>query len=132
MIFIDTNFLNRFLLQDIPEQATIVNATFSKAIKKEIVLYSTDLVFFEVCWSLQQFYELKESEILEKLYDIIASDLVSFQSKEILLAAIEQTKVNSLGIEDNFNLAWSKHNKISEVKSFDKKLTVAWSKLKSV
>ena len=128
MIFVDTNFLNRFLLQDIPEQAKIVNSTFEKALKKEIDLYSTDLVFFEVCWSLQQFYELPEKDILTKLYDIISSGLVNFQSNEMLLKSIELCQSNTLGIEDNYNLAWSRQQNIKDFKTFDKKLENLWKK----
>jgi predicted nucleic-acid-binding protein len=129
MIFVDTNFLNRFLLQDIPEQAKIVNTTFEKALKKEIDLYSTDLIFFEVCWSLQQFYELPENDILTKLYDIISSGLINFQSNEVLLKAIEQSQLNSLGIEDNYNLIWSLQQNIKDFKTFDKKLQSSWKKM---
>lgn len=122
MVFVDTNFINRFLLQDIPNQLEIVNETFDRAAKKELQLCSTDVVFFEVCWSLMQFYSLEEKDILEILYEIIASNLISFQTREILLEAIKKCEKNNLGIEDNYNLVWCGKNNISEISSFDKKL----------
>lgn len=128
MIFVDTNFINRFLLQDIPEQVEIVNKVFDQASRKKLKLYSTDVVFFEVCWSLKQFYDLEESDILEMLYELIASGLISFQTNELLLKAIKGSKNNNLGIVDNYHLVWCVENTVTEFNTFDKKLINEWKK----
>ncbi len=129
MIFVDTNYINRFLLQDIPEQSKIVNQLFEKASKKEVTLVSTDLVFFEVCWSLGQFYELQEKEVLSELYKIISSGLINFQSNELLLASILQSLQNNLGIEDNYNLLFAK-TEAEDFATFDKKLLNFYKKFR--
>jgi predicted nucleic acid-binding protein len=128
MIFVDTNYFNRYLLQDIPEQSQIVNELIQKAAEGKLKLISTDLVFFEVCWSLQQHYKLLEQHILELLYELIAAKIVSFQENEVILRAIRQNKLNNLGIEDNYNLVWAAQYKITEVASFDKKFVNSWNK----
>ncbi|MEI6728377.1 MAG: hypothetical protein WCK98_01920 [bacterium] len=126
MIFVDTNYINRFLLQDLPDQCILVNELFEKSLKKEIVLFATDLVFFEVCWSLQQFYGLEEADVLNKMYEIMASGALNFQSNEILQKAILASKNNSLGIEDNFNLLFALQSRAKNFATFDKKLLKLW------
>lgn len=128
MIFVDTNFINRFLLQDIPEQTEIVNKIFDQTSGKKLKLYSTDVVFFEVCWSLKQFYDLEESNILEMLYELIASGLISFQTNELLLKAIKRSENNKLEIVDNYHLVWCVENTVTEFNTFDKKLINEWKK----
>jgi predicted nucleic acid-binding protein len=129
MIFVDTNYINRFLLKDIPEQFEIVNKLFLDALNQKVDLYSSDLIFFEVCWSLKQFHKLDEADILDKMYEIIHSGLIKFQSSQTLLEAILESKNNNLGIEDNFILKYTKKNKM-ELVTFDKKLSKAWKELK--
>ena len=128
MIFIDTNYINRFLLQDIPEQCKVANELFQKALQQEVKLVSTDLVFFEVCWSLKQFYKLQEIDILTKMQEIISSGLITFQSNELLKQSILSAKNNSLGIEDNYNLLFASNMQIKNFATFDKKLANHWKK----
>ncbi len=122
MIFVDTNVINRFLMQDIPHQAKEANQLFEKSLIGEIKLVSNSLVFFEVFWSLKHFYNLDENEILIKLHDIISSEAVVFENSEILLESISRCKQNNLGIQDNYNIIWSKYSNAEEFKSFDKKV----------
>jgi predicted nucleic-acid-binding protein len=121
MIFVDTNFINRHLLQDIPEQSQLASSLITDSLEKKVVLVSTDLVFFEVVWSLKQFYEWSEQNILEAMFYLISPGAINFQNNDVLIEAILECQKNNLGIEDNYNLCWSRKYKATKIASFDKK-----------
>lgn len=127
--FVDTNYINRYLLGDILEQYQIVKKLFDEAIAGKVKLISSSLVFFEVCFSLKQFYDLEEVDILDQLFGIAASKIIEFENSELLLEAITASKANNLGIVDNYHLAWAKHFGVSQIKTFDKKLAKGWDEL---
>ena len=121
MIFVDTNYFLRFLLQDNQEQYKEAKELFLKAARTEENLITSTLVFFEVAWVLRSNPKINKEILVEKLFKL-ASLNIDIEHREILIEAIGMFRENNLTLEDCYNLVYAKNKKVKEFKTFDKKL----------
>lgn len=122
MIFVDTNYFIRFLLDDSNDQAKIAQQLFEGGVSKEKDLYSTTIVFFEIYWVFKSFYKKSDTEIYKILFGVLSMEFIYFEEREILKKALEIFKKSNLGLEDSYNIAYFKIIKGSGFRTFDKKL----------
>ena len=118
--FIDTNYFLRFLLKDDEKQFNIVYSLFQKGINREIQLFTSVVVFFEIYWVLSSFYKKKKNKIIEFLKNILKLTFIDFENKTILEEAIIFFQKFNLDLEDCYNLAYAKLKKANEFITFDK------------
>jgi predicted nucleic-acid-binding protein len=118
--FIDTNYFLRFLIKDDEEQFNIVCSIFQKGINREIQLFTSVVVFFEIYWVLSSFYKKKKNKIIEFLKNILKLTFIDFENKTILEEAIIFFQKFNLDLEDCYNLAYTKLKKANEFITFDK------------
>jgi len=118
--FIDTNYFLRFLIKDDEEQFNIVCSIFQKGINREIQLFTSVVVFFEIYWVLSSFYKKKKNKIIEFLKNILKLTFIDFENKTILEEAIIFFQKFNLDLEDCYNLAYAKLKKANEFSTFDK------------
>ena len=118
--FIDTNYFLRFLLKDDEKQFNIVYSLFQKGINREIQLFTSVVVFFEIYWVLSSFYKKKKNKIIEFLKNILKLTFIDFENKTILEEAIIFFQKFNLDLEDCYNLAYAKLKKANEFTTFDK------------
>jgi len=118
--FIDTNYFLRFLLKDDEKQFNTVYSLFQKGMSKEIQLFTSVVVFFEIYWVLYSFYKNKKNKIIEFLKNILKLTFIDFENKTILEDAIILFQKFNLDLEDCYNLAYAKLKKANEFNTFDK------------
>ncbi len=113
--FVDTNLFLRFLTNDIPEQAELLEDLIEKAKKGFVKLVVTSMVFAEIVWTLQSFYKFPKSKIDEIVSSIAASPAFEINEREILLQALED--FNSLNIDfiDAYIGAWMQNNGVDTI-----------------
>lgn len=122
MIFIDTNYFASFLLHDNNDQFVIAKKIFNDGAEGTLELFSTTIVFFEIYWLFKSYYKKTDLEIYYILRSILKMDFIYFEDREILIKALEIYKKSSIGMEDSYNLVYSKSKEATDFKTFDKKL----------
>lgn len=120
MIFVDTNYFLRFLVRDVEDQYQEVRQLFERGITKEKKLFTSLIVLFEIYWVLSSFYKQDKREIAKILAEILKMKFISINERDLLLKALEVYKTGNLGLEDSYNLVFSKAKKASAFASFDK------------
>lgn len=122
MIFIDTNYFLRFLLNDISDQHELVKKLFVEASEGKENLITSSIVFFEIYWVLSSFYKKEKTEIVEILQKILKLTFIRLLDREILINSVTLFGQINLDLEDCYNLYFAKYQKVTLFKTFDKKL----------
>lgn len=126
MIFIDTNYFLRLLLNDNPDQHLQVKQLFEKAALGKIKLFSNTLVFFEVYWVASSFYQKEKKAIVSLMATILSLDFIAFEEDVLLGDALRVFRASNLGLVDCYNLVYARKNNAKSFKTFDKKLEKSW------
>jgi len=128
MIFIDTNYFLRFLLNDISEQHNLVKNLFIKASDGKENLLTSTIVFFEVYWVLSSYYEKEREEIVKTLEKILKLTFIEIEERDILLKSIALFNKTTLDLEDCYNLYFAKSQKAHAFGTFERKLEKEFTK----
>lgn len=116
MLYLDANIILRYLLQDC--ERFIVQ---SKEYIENNRIYIKNEVFAEVVYVLNKTYQVPKSEIANILKELLSSNTVEVDSKEVIILALEIFNTKNIDFVDSLLCAYGKLLKISVV-SFDKKL----------
>lgn len=127
MIFIDTNFFLRYLIDDGSPQHQKAVGFFEEGSKKKKLLVTSALVFFETFWTITSFYRKSDQEAVEIMKQLLKMAFVKFEKREILEKALDRSTNGVISLEDCFNLEWAKTKGIEAIASFDKKLVKEWN-----
>ncbi len=130
MHLIDTNYLVRLATEKDTKQSKIVFDFLIKCKEKQENVKVSLVSIFEFLWVLEKFYSWGESDVLNFLENLYLSTMIEFENQETLLAAISKSRQNTLGLEDNYNLALSKFDN-RDLHTFDKKLSNVWNESNS-
>jgi predicted nucleic acid-binding protein len=65
-LFVDANVFLRFLTNDVPDQAAIVEDLFHRAAAGELHLVTNATVLAELVWVLESFYGLPRPDVQER------------------------------------------------------------------
>lgn len=122
MIFIDTNYFLRFLLDDVSLQNEKVKELFKKGAAGKEKLFTSTVVIFEVFWVLSSFYKKKKHETIKVLRGLLEMSFIKLEESLIFDSALDIYEESSLEFEDCYNIAYAKSNNMTKFASFDKKL----------
>ena len=122
MIFIDTNYFLRYLLDDNKEQAEKVKKLFYAGARGKEKLLTSVIVYFEIYWVLSSYYQKQKAEIVKTLQSLLALEFIHLEERMILNKAIELFSQSNLSLEDCYNLSLAKSKKCSRLATFDQKL----------
>lgn len=126
MIFVDTNYFLRLLLNDSTGQHAIARALFDDAAKGKAKLFTSVIVYFEVYWVLSSFYNKNRRELIILLTDILNLEFISLEERPLLETALQTFKSRTIGLTDAYNLAYAKKFGARHLATFDKKLARLW------
>jgi len=116
MLYLDTNIILRYLLQDSEE-----HKTKSKEYIENHATYIKNEVFAEVVYVLNKTYKVPKNEMSKILKEFISQDNINVDSKETLNLALEIFENKNIDFVDSLLCAYTKIQNITVV-SFDKKL----------
>ncbi len=122
MIFIDTNYFLRYLLNDISEHYQEAKKLFLAGAEGRVTLTTSSLVFFEIFWVLRSFYNLDKENIVTALQNVLKLSFIQLLERDILTNALMLFEQKNLDLEDCYNLYFAKSQKVDSFKTFDKKL----------
>ncbi|MFO7891697.1 MAG: PIN domain-containing protein [bacterium] len=119
--FVDTNLFLRFLTNDIPEQAVILEKLIEQSRKGKVHLVINTVVIAEIVWTLQSFYKYSKEKIDEIVSSIVACKAFEIQERNILLQALEDFHTLNIDFVDAYVGNWMKENKIFTIYTLNKK-----------
>jgi predicted nucleic-acid-binding protein len=123
---IDTNYLVRLAVEKNSEQSNIVSNFLIKCKTNGENVKVSLVSVFEFLWVLTKVYKWPETEVLTFLENIYLSTMVEFENQDVLLKALSMSQQNSLGLEDNYNIALAKtENRM--LHTFDEKMNKVWA-----
>lgn len=118
---LDTNAFLRLFLNDIPQQANLVENLLKKAKNAEATIYLPQIIIFEIAYALDKYYNFPKDEVIQKLKSIVISPYLKIQNREIFKETIKTYNNQTISLPDCFILQFAKY-KDCELFSFDKKL----------
>lgn len=120
MTFLDTNVILRYLTWDDREKAKRIEPLFKMAAKGEESFYTTNLVINEVMWTLEKWYRLSKSEIIDYIQRILNTPNLYLDDKEILVEAISLYELTNIDFIDAYNTIFMESKDIKSIYSYDK------------
>ena len=120
-IFADTNLFLRYLTNDVPRQADLVEVLLQRAARGQVHLVTTALVLAEIVWTLESFYEVSKKDIQHKVLAILNTDGLKVQDDDIILQAIGLYVEKNVDFIDAYNAAWMLKSEVKRAFTFDQK-----------
>ncbi len=114
--FVDTNVLVRHLTGDPPAQA----ARATRYLQQADELLLPDLIFAEVAYVLESFYEAPRAQVAETLRAVLAFPAIRTVDTELLQRAVEVYDVHRLDFADAYLVASAERTGVGVVVSFDR------------
>lgn len=118
-LLVDTNIFLRFLTGDDPAKALACKELFARAERKEIDLYTNEIVLAELAWTLRSFYHQPREEIAGALRDILNLPTLRVPRKTMLLEALDLYERFNVDFLDAYNAADMHARSIKSVCSYD-------------
>lgn len=128
MIFVDTNYFLRFLLNDINKQHLQAKQLLLEASEGKVKLFSSTIVFFEIYWVLSSYYQKNKEEIVDELQKILDLKFILLKERQVLLNCLTSFKKTHFDLEDCYNVAYAKSKAALGFKTFDVKLEKEFNK----
>jgi len=120
-VFVDTNLFLRYLTNDIPEQATLLENLIERSNRGEIQLIVNSIVFAEIVWTLQSFYKYPKDRIDEIVSAIVASEAFEIEERDILLQALEDFHSLNIDFIDAYIASWMQKRQLGKIATLNKK-----------
>lgn len=120
MIFLDTNIILRFILQDHPIYSPKAESILNKIDNKEVKVCLSWLVIFEIVFVLQNSHNLKREDITQKLLPILSLENVIFEQKQLLNLTFEYYISKKISLADAYHIVLMNKKKVTEIYSFDR------------
>jgi len=120
-VTLDTNLLVRYLTNDIPHKAKIVDDILSKAGNGELKIVMPSIVLAELVWVLESTYKINEDEIVELVESILNTPGVNVGDKSIIYAALNRYKSKKIDFVDAWIVEFAKQTGVGAIYTFDKK-----------
>lgn len=119
--FVDTNLFLRYLTNDVPAQADLVESLLQRAATGEIILVTTTLVIAEIAWTLASFYKLSREQIRDRILAILNTPGLEVAESDLLIEAATNYAAKNVDFIDAYNAAWIAQQRIGAAYTFDRK-----------
>ena len=127
MIFVDTNYFLRFLIDDNFQHAEEAKKLFLDAARGNLELVTSTIVVFEIYWVFKSFYQKSKTDIAEILQKVLGMNFIRLDERDLLQSALDFFKAQNLSLEDCYNLNFALNKRTKIFKTFDAKLAKVFS-----
>lgn len=118
-VFADTNLFLRYLTNDVPERADVVERLLRRAASGDTILVINSMVVAEVVWTLESFYGLPRNEIREHVMAIVNTPGLELADQDIMLQAVSWYAEKNVDFIDAYNAAWLLAQGMEAIYTFD-------------
>jgi predicted nucleic-acid-binding protein len=117
----DTNLFLRYLTNDVPRQASAVEALLRRAQAGDLTLVVTSLIIAEIVWTLESHYHLAREDVRARVEAILNTPGLEVAESDLLLRAIRWYGEKNVDFIDAYNAAWLLAHDIPRAFTFDRK-----------
>lgn len=117
-VLLDTNIPIRHLTGDPPAQARKATAFLGRA--DELIL--VDLVFAELIYVLESYYERPKSEVAQLARSLLAMNSIVTADHDVLLRSLDLYELKKLDYAEAYLVALAETSGIEKIASFDQRL----------
>ena len=125
---LDTNYLLRYIVDDIPSQVDEVVELLDLASEDKVECFISVIVQMELFFVLSSFYNFDKSRMYATMQNIYKMDFLNFEYVDQMRKALELYLHKNLSIQDSFLIVVSKTENM-ELKTFDKKAKSIFDRL---
>lgn len=118
--FLDTNILLRHFLQDHPIQSVQATKFLLEVEQGKMKVHTSDLVIFEVVFTLQRTYHLAKNKIQEAVLPLLLLPGIKLSGKRIYRRVFDLYIEKNLPFADAYHITLMEKLKINQVISFDR------------
>ena len=120
-VFADTNLFLRYLTNDVPEQADVVERLLRRAASGEVTLVINSMVIAEIVWTLESFYGLPRDKVGDDIMAIMNTPCLEVADQDILLQAVSWYAEKNVDFIDAYSAAWLLAQGMEAIYTFDRK-----------
>lgn len=120
MIFLDTNIILRFVLNDHPLYSPKAANIFSQITDQKVKVYISWLVIFEAVFVLQNSHNLPKSDIKQKLLPLLKLANIYLEQKDLLDYTFSYYVDKNISFADAFHVSLMNKKGLKEIYSFDR------------
>lgn len=117
--FLDTNILLRFLLNDDPARAPRARQLLAAIARGEQRAWMTDLVVFEVVFTLQRRYRFSRSAIASSVAPLLQLEGIDLPARDRWPEVFDLYLNSPLGIADCYHVVQMRRQGVTELYSWD-------------
>lgn len=122
MIAIDTNVLVRLVTRDDEAQALRAKAVFDAHGNEDGVLFVSDIVLVELCWTLERSYRLPRAAIATVLRALLGNSTVKLESPASVREALTRFAAGAVGFPDCLIVAKALETGCRQILTFDRRM----------
>lgn len=115
----DTNFLLRYILNDVPAQSLVAEKYLQKAEEGLVRVLVCPVVIFEMAYALKKFYKLSRTKTADYLRKIVTTPYLEVEERTVLSDALTFYRGSHTDFVDAYLFAKAE-TQAAEVLSFDK------------
>ena len=120
-IFVDTNVFLRFLTNDDPVKAARAGKLFRDAVGGLRPLATSGLVIAEIVWTLESYYGLPKSQIVEKVEKILNTPNLECDESSRILQALDIYVHENIDYIDAYNALYMRDMGLVRIATYDRK-----------
>lgn len=120
MIFLDTNVILRFVLDDHPVLSPKAKSIFTAIDQGKTQTFISLVAISEAIFTLERSYKYSKSDIYEKILPILKLESVTVDKLDILEEALRFYKEKNVDFSDAYQAAQMSKKKVKKIYSFDK------------
>ena len=99
-VFVDTNVIIRFLLNDHPRLSPLAKSIFFHAEQGINKIYFDEVVVAEVIWTLSSFYKINKLDLVDRFEKLLSQDWAINPRKNLILKSLYLYRSSNLDYID--------------------------------
>jgi len=118
-LLVDTNVFLKFLTKDDSKKYDRCHKLFQYLVSGKVKLCVSEIVIFEIIWTLLTYYNLPKEEVIIKITSILNTKNLEIYNKRILVEAIALYARKNIDFIDAYNAILAKNNNLEAIVSYD-------------
>src|SRR5438093_1482278 len=113
--FVDTNLFLRHLLNDHPDHSPRATTYFRRIAQGEIQVRTSEIVIFEVVFTLERTYKKPKSEIRDSLLDLLAFPAIVLPGKQHFVRVFDYYINLNISFADAYHVVLMERLHLAEI-----------------
>jgi predicted nucleic acid-binding protein len=120
-LFVDANVFLRYLTNDIPSEAEVLDRLLCQAAEGRLMLVTNPMVIAEIVWTLESYYRLSPADIRPKIWAMLSTPGLEIAESELVGSAVDAYVEKNVDFIDAYNALWMKQHGITTICTLDRR-----------